>query len=291
MSRTLTRPMFRRGGQANGGVTSGLGRQRYDNGGQTGMERIQRDLQMIDQLAPQRTGALNDFMINFGLNMVGNPPTGNIFQTAALQAQEPFQQFQKSRAQESLGRRELIANMVQNLSEDDKYKLWAEAESIFQAGGMNPFTNAPFKSAQEAFDALLKNKFMSKERVLTEEAKFENTYNTYLEQILREKMGDFANNRLGASQLAEHEAKIQHKRYSDKLIEQFDLAQTYIPIGTVDWGSKDADGNFKITETIGTKHVTQGTIKPGKIYFNVADKSFYKFNGKSFTVVDIAEYQ
>ena len=132
---------------------------------------------------------------------------------------------------------------------------------------------------------------MSKERVLTDEAKFENTYNTYLEQILREKMGDFANNRLGASQLAEHEAKIQHNRYPKTLIEEFDLAQTYIPIGTIDWGSKDTEGNFKLTEIIGTKHATQGTIKPGKIYFNVADKSFYKFNGKSFTVIDIAEYQ
>jgi len=282
--------MFRRGGQADGGVTSGL-RRSYANGSQTGMERIQRDLQMIDQLAPQRGTALNDLMINWGLNMVGNPPSGGIFQTAAKEAQLPFQQFQQTQAKESLGRRELIANMVQNLSEDDKYKLWAEAESIFQAGGMNPFTNAPFKSAQEAFDALLKNKFMSKERVLTEEAKFENTYNSYLEQILREKMGDFENNRLGASQLAEHEAKIQHERYPKTLIAEFDLAQTYIPIGTIAWDSKDAEGNFKLTETIGNKHATSGTIKAGKIYFNVADKSFYKFNGKSFTVVDIAEYQ
>ena len=283
--------MFRRGGQANGGITTGLGRQRYDNGGQTGMERIQRDLQIIDQLAPQSGGALNDFMINFGLNMVGNPPSGGIFQTAAKQAQEPFGQFQQARAKESLGRRELIANMVQNMSEDDKYKLQVEAQHMFEAGAINPFTNQPFKSAKEALNALIKNKLMSKERVLTEEAKFENTYNTYLEQILREKMGDFENNRLGASQLAEHEAKIQHNRYPKTLIEQFDLAQTYIPIGTVDWGSKDAEGNFKITEIIGTKHVTQGTLKPGKIYFNVADKSFYKFNGKSFTVVDLADYQ
>jgi len=282
--------MFRRGGQASGGITTGLGRQRYDNGGQTGMERIQRDLAMIDQLAPQRTGALNDFLINFGLNMVGNPPTGNIFQTAALQAQEPFQQFQQSRAQEGLARRELIANMVQNLSEDDKYKLWAEAENIFQAGGMNPFTNKPFRSAQEAFDALLKNKFMSKERVLTEEAKFENTYNTYLESILRQKMGDFEGNNLGASTLANHEAKIQHERYPKTLIEEFDLTQTYIPVGAVDWGSQDAEGNFKLSEVIGNKHATAGTLKPGKIYFHVADKSFYMFNGKTFSVVDIAEY-
>ena len=288
MSRTLTRPMFRRGGQADGGVTSGL-RRGYDTGGQTGMERIQRDLAMIDQLAPQRKGALNDFMINFGLNMVGNPPSGGIFQTAAKEAQQPFQQFQQSRAQESLGRRELIANMVQNLSEDDKYKLWAEAESIFEAGGMNPFTNQPFKSAQEAFDTLLKNKFMSKERVLTEEAKFENTYNEYLNSILREDEGDFAEDRVGASRLAQHEAKVWHKQYPKQLLDEMDGAQ-YIPLGAVDWNTPNPDGSFPLTEKVGVNAMNFGTLKANKVYFNVADTSFYKFNGKSFTVVDIAEY-
>ena len=289
MSRTLTRPMFRRGGQADGGVTSGL-RKGYDTGGQTGMERIQRDLAMIDQLAPQRKGALNDFMINFGLNMVGNPPSGGIFQTAAKEAQQPFQQFQQSRAQESLGRRELIANMVQNLSEDDKYKLWAEAESIFEAGGMNPFTNQPFKSAQEAFDTLLKNKFMSKERVLTEEAKFENTYNEYLNSILREDEGDFAEDRVGASRLAQHEAKVWHKQYPKQLLDEMDGAQ-YIPLGAVDWNTPNPDGSFPLTKKVGVNAMNFGTLKANKVYFNVADTSFYKFNGKSFTVIDIAEYQ
>ena len=291
MSRTLSRPMFRRGGQANGGITTGLGRQRYDTGGATGMERIQRDLQIIDRLAPQRGGALNDFMINFGLNMVGNPPSGNVFQTAARQAQEPFGQFQQTRARESQGRRELVANLVQNMSEEDKYKLQVEAQHMFEAGAVNPFTNKPFASATEALNALIKNKLMSKERVLTEEAKFENTYNSYLEQILREKMGDFENNRLGASTLAEHEAKIQHKQYPTKLVEEFDLDQTYIPRGTVDWATPNTDGSFKLTEIIGNKKMQQGTIKPNKIYFNVSDKLFYKFNGKSFTVIDIADYQ
>jgi hypothetical protein len=282
--------MFRRGGQAEGGVTSGL-RRGYANGSQSGMERIQRDLQIIDQLAPQRRGALNDFMINFGLNMVGNPPTGGIFQTAAKQAQEPFGQFQQTRAKESLGRRELIANMVQNMSEEDKYKLQVEAQHMFEAGAINPFTNKPFANANEALNALIKNKLMSKERVLTEEAKFENTYNTYLDQILKEKYGDFANNRLGASTLATHEAKIQHKQYPETLIEEFDLTQTFIPVGAVEWGEPNPDGSFKLTEVIGTQAASAGTLKSDKIYFNVADKSFYKFNGKSFTVIDIAEYQ
>ena len=282
--------MFKRGGQANGGITTGLGRQRYDNGGQTGMERIQRDLQIIDQLAPSRGSGLNDFLINFGLNMVGNPPSGNVFQTAAKQAQEPFGQFQQTRARESLGRRELIANLVQNLSEDEKYKLQVEAQHLFDAGAVNPFTNQPFKSAGEALDALVKNKFMSKERVLTEEAKFENTYNEFLRKILSRDEGDFEEDNIGAARLAHHEAKVHHEQYSEKLLDALDGAQ-YIPLGAVDWAKPNPDGSFQLTEKVGVNAMNYGTLKPGKVYFNVSDKSFYKFNGKSFTVVDIAEYQ
>ena len=290
MSRILHRPMFRKGGQADG-ITTGLGRQGYDNGGQTGMERIQRDLAIIDQLSPRRGSGLNDFLINFGLNMVGNPPTGNIFQTAATQAQKPFQQFQQARAQENLAQRELIANMVQNMNEDDKYKLQVEAQHMFEAGAINPFTGKPFASAGEALNALIKNKFMSKERVLTEEAKFENTYNQYLDSILSEKRGDFAKNRLGASALATHEAKIKHNRYPEELVKEFDLETTYIPLGVVDWANVNPDGSFKLTESLGNNAKATNTIKAGKIYFNVSDKLFYRFNGDSFTVIDIAEYK
>ena len=291
MSRILHRPMFRRGGQANGGITTGLGRQGYDNGGQTGMERIQRDLAIIDQLSPQRGSGINDFMINFGLNMVGNPPSGNIFQTAAKQAQEPFGQFQKSRAQGNLAQRELIANMVQNMNEDDKYKLQVEAQHMFDNGAVNPFTNKPFASPTEALNALIKNKLMSKERVLTEEAKFENTYNEFLSNILSQKRGDFEDNRLGASTLATHEAKIKHNRYPKELVEEFDLETTYIPVGVVDWANVNPDGSFKLTESIGSNAKAQNVVKAGKIYFNVSDKLFYRFNGDSFTVIDIAEYK
>jgi hypothetical protein len=291
MSRILHRPMFRKGGQANGGITTGLGRQGYTNGGQTGMEKIQRDLAIIDQLSPQRGSGLNDFMINFGLNMVGNPPSGNIFQTAAKQAQQPFQQFQQSRAQGALAQRELIANMVQNMNEDDKYKLQVEAQHMFDNGAVNPFTNKPFASPTEALNALIKNKLMSKERVLTDEAKFENTYNQYLDSILSEKRGDFAKNRLGASALATHEAKIKHNRYPKELVEEFDLETTYIPLGVVDWANVNSDGSFKLTEALGKNAKATNTIKAGKIYFNVSDKLFYRFNGDSFTVIDIAEFK
>ena len=112
MSRILSRPMFRRGGST-GGITSGLGRQGYNLG-----QRVTKDALSIydsmDEAARQRglyqtSGRrnLNDFLINFGLNMVGNAPTGNIFQTAATAAQKPFQQFQSTRASEEAEQRRL----------------------------------------------------------------------------------------------------------------------------------------------------------------------------------------
>ena len=72
---------------------------------------------------------------------------------------------------------------------------------------------------------------------------------------------------------------------------RYNIIGTYIPIGNVDWNNPNPDGSFKLTETLGVQNAANGTLKPNKIYFNVSDKSFYKFNGKSFTVVDIAEYQ
>ena len=155
---------------------------------------------------------------------------------------------------------------------------------------MNPFTNAPFKSAEEAFNALLKNKFMSKERVLTEEAKFENTYNEFLRKILSRDEGDFEEDNIGAARLAHHEAKVHHEQYSEKLLDALDGAQ-YIPLGAANWTEPNTDGSFPLTQKIGVNAMKFGTLKPGKVYFNVSDKLFYNFNGKSFTVIDIAEYQ
>ena len=132
---------------------------------------------------------------------------------------------------------------------------------------------------------------MSKERGLTEEAKFENTYNEFLSNILSHKRGDFEDNRLGASTLATHEAKIKHHRYPKELVEKFDLETTHIPLGVVDWGNVNSDGSIKLTESLGANAKARNEIKAGKIYFNVSDQLFYRFNGDSFTVIDIAEYK
>ncbi len=99
MSRTLTRPMFRLGGSTSG-ITSGLDKPKRGRvnepgsyGGRLGQldpdEAMRITESITDKYYPQRGADLSRFLINFGLNMAGNAPSGNIIQTAAKQAQQP----------------------------------------------------------------------------------------------------------------------------------------------------------------------------------------------------------
>jgi len=77
MTRVLKRPMFRMGGPAYEGITSGLApRKRYGYGGQ-GMSNAAQGL------------------IDFGLNVASATPSGSIFSTAAEAAKGPFANYQK----------------------------------------------------------------------------------------------------------------------------------------------------------------------------------------------------
>ena len=80
MNRILKRPMFRIGGSAGTGITSGLDqpRKQYANG---------TNPYDMGNFMP---GTLPGFLTSFGLNLLSTPPTGNIFQTAATATKDPF---------------------------------------------------------------------------------------------------------------------------------------------------------------------------------------------------------
>jgi len=84
MNRTLKRPMFRIGGSAGTGITSGLDkpRKQYQQGSTPNFQ----------------VGGLPGFLTSFGLNLLSTPPQGNIFQTAATAAQDPFRTLQAQQA-------------------------------------------------------------------------------------------------------------------------------------------------------------------------------------------------
>ena len=110
MNRVLSRPMFRIGGSAGTGITSGLNqpRKQYENGNRVtqGLDPFVRDVKAtyarmgaMPTQSPLAAGTLPGFLTQFGLNLVSQTPGGNIFQTAGMAAQEPFKQFQAGVAQ------------------------------------------------------------------------------------------------------------------------------------------------------------------------------------------------
>ena len=121
MSRILSRPMFRIGGSTSG-ITTGL-RQGYRHGtnGKDVTAGAREYVDLVESLAPSRgIGAGNEFLMNLGLNLVSNPPSGNILQTLATEAKEPFQQFQKVQRLETAGKRDLVAQYLRGLSDEER---------------------------------------------------------------------------------------------------------------------------------------------------------------------------
>ena len=131
MTRVLKRPMFRLGGPANEGITSGLApRQGYAHTGRVLPDEL-RNKRMSDILTGETTlgeaqdlshllgyqprgitpaqslidFGLNvasaeprgtnvyDFLTEFGLNIASAPPSGNIISTAAAAAKDPYSKF------------------------------------------------------------------------------------------------------------------------------------------------------------------------------------------------------
>ena len=138
--------MFRKGGSADEGITSGL-RQGYQKAGTvqpTDLSKINignLDMQQLKDLASSmaykapplpRDRSLDDFKIDFGLDLISRSPSGNIFQTAGAAAKEPFDRFRKSRA--------LFDKSIQDRSinrynaEADMFKTLIEAQSDILGG-------------------------------------------------------------------------------------------------------------------------------------------------------------
>jgi hypothetical protein len=140
MSRVLKRPMFKMGGSAGTGITSGLDkpRQQYNKAGLVnnnpltqyptdffpplGTREIKQDTPSITMDDDKLTAGqellkafkdrntrpdLSQFLINFGLNLASATPRGNIFATAAEAAKKPAGTLFDQKAAEKAFDREL----------------------------------------------------------------------------------------------------------------------------------------------------------------------------------------
>ena len=123
MNRTLKRPMFRIGGSAGTGITSGLDkpRARYANG--TTLERLQK---ATDAVPNNRN--LSQFLTTFGLDLLSRPPSGGFFSTVAQAAQQPTQTLFDNLNRERELQRQLALSAEQSDIEFEREKELAEIE-------------------------------------------------------------------------------------------------------------------------------------------------------------------
>jgi len=126
--------MFRIGGSAGTGITSGLDQpQKMANGGRTGYQQ--------GTMPNFQFGGMPGFLTQFGLNLLATPPQGNIFQTAATAAKDPFNmlQAQQTAALKTASDRKFARELAQEERDFErelqKEKLDVEREKIAKIGG------------------------------------------------------------------------------------------------------------------------------------------------------------
>jgi len=87
--------MFKMGGSTSAGITSGLSRQGYHEGG-SGLSTQERLLRAV---GPRKSNVY-DFLTEWGLNMASMPPQGNVIQTGMAAAKDPHERFLKGKESE-----------------------------------------------------------------------------------------------------------------------------------------------------------------------------------------------
>ena len=143
MRRTLNRPMFRRGGEVTTpkrGLVDGPGSYAGFKDTLPTAQDIEDYRANQPEAAPDRS--TSDFLINFGLDLISRSPTGNIFQTAATSAKEPFKAMQAARyAQEGTERDEY----------NDMYKaiMTAKSDMLSSEGGSSALARTQYAQAGE----------------------------------------------------------------------------------------------------------------------------------------------
>mgnify|MGYP003111915622 CR=1 FL=1 len=287
MNRVLKRPMFRIGGSAGTGITSGLDRPGYRRGVGPNMldvagplvsrptlntsTVINRPVPEVGFLSKQKgvglgPGTLPGFLTQFGLNLASATPRGNIFATAASAAQEPFQTFQQAKFAEAQSEREFERErelqMLKNLDEDSRSAIMKQAEEGFEAG--------LYSSVNEGVRRLLQTKeFGVADRP---------------GERRQDKIDDLVKVALNQPGVDPMEEPI--------IRNQITVQQDYKTLEENNPNVDFADQfNMFLDIDLQTRQIKNQNLTPGKVYYSGVTDEFFVFNGpdaeKKFTKVDI----
>ena len=288
-NRTLRRPMFRRGGKAEGGITSGLKRQGYDgtdgkqNVIKNDFEKVTTQRDLIDKLSPRYNNQGSDFFMGLGANILAAPGGNPILQTLGTAAKEPLNLMVKQNMAQSSSDRELVANLVKNLDDETLSAIQKDARAAVASGMFNGDYN-------KAIKALLQKKIYGTQNT---EADIERERIDFIEKRINStdmtgKLGSVSR------KIATHEYKVESGFYKDA----FDQNGDPIEFNTVKQFFKDGDIGRQGTKEDGTMiyEITENGLGnwdayEGLVVYDYRTGKLFKKQGNNFIEVIIGEKQ
>jgi len=288
-NRTLNRPMFRRGGKAEGGITSGLRRQGYAGEGDTQlaqkMDRTQQETNFFNKAFPQYNNAGSDFFMGLGANILAAPGGQPILQTLGQSAKEPLAQMAKTNMANVSGKREVAMAMWNNMDEDTKTRMMKDAQSRIDNG---VFDHIPEDQRMKAaLEAELYSKGKSPEA--SKDARIKELENVIISKDVGGSLTEVA------LDIATHIYNVQNNIYEgtvdqngDPLI--FATQRTYFKDGDIDRQGTREDGTmlYELSENGLKKY---GEAYEGKVIYDYREKKYFKKQGNRLIEVIIGEKQ
>jgi len=294
MKRILKRPMFKMGGDVeNVGIMDGM-RARYKTGtGSAGVQmpnmkpgsteitmdyrnkpqsqipmdsRLAQKMSLINQLAPGPN--LNNFLIDFGLNLASGSPRGNILSTAALAAKEPFGRYMDS-AQRSQQTKAALA--LEALDDKDLDSIEELVPYYMEVYGIDEAA---------AKRMIIEEKRFSKSGALRPGVQRQQGIEKRASVLLEDDNFDLGYD--GAMQISAAVQNVIDGRNENVSKDDIDLTQVYIEPDVL--GEEDPDsGIIKLTEQKGL--YTEGDYQEGLKYYHPIKGKFYTFQGETFIPV------
>ena len=304
-NRTLRRPMFRRGGKAEGGITSGLKRQGYVHGGDiddhtnasgsyfkpdntmSDIDSVKYKRDLINELSPRYNNMGSDFFMGLGANILAAPGGQPILQTIGTAAKEPLNLMMKQNMAQSSSDRELVANLVKNLDDETLSAIQKDARAAVASGMFGGDYN-------KAVQALLKKKIYGTQNT---EAEYEKERIDFLEKDILSK--DMTGKlRSVARSIATHEHKVQSGQYKNMVDKngnpiEFSTVKTFFKDGDIDRVGEKEDGTliYEISENGLSKLGGNWNVYEGLVVYDYRTGKLFKKQGNNFIEVTIGEKQ
>tara|TARA_R110002096_G_scaffold5348_1_gene24986 strand:+ start:24 stop:896 length:873 start_codon:yes stop_codon:yes gene_type:complete len=289
MNRTLRRPMFRMGGSTGDGITSGLQapRQGYVDAGD--VKQIQDKKDLINTLAPRqerKDTSFNDFLINFGLDLMSRPKGSSFLGTVAESAKAPYSQYQQAQQLEDAYKnketsedRALVTEFVKDLTDEEMSNLRQEAQEGFEAG--------VFASVDEGIKQLLNKKIYG---VQSEPGELRSGVIDTRAGVLIKQDDDLGYD--SAVRIAEAAQNIIDGKIAGVTKEDIDTDQLFIETDTLSVMQSDPDtGTLTLPADAGksdSQDFNENYIE-GMVYYNYRDGQFYRKSGKQFIPIQQPE--